>query len=248
MAPILQGGKGPAKGLEIVVFPVHVLSSIPLTQFVIPAHSIGYYLPPSLPPSLHLYHRPSRSFRPTRSLAALFPSFIIIFIFHFSVSSPFASSQSVIPAHLVFGFFLSFSPPSLLCSFPFCVDQLVIPAHSVFGFFLPFSSPSSLLHPFLNCLDPVGHSGPLGLWLPPLFLILASTLHLPLIASTQSVILAHSVLSSRLSISFILHSFVLPPTLATQSPAILTLGSAPSPLPLPRVAWPPWGPDVICAA
>ena len=113
---------------------MHVLSSIPLTQFVIPAHPIGYYLPPPLPSAI-------------------------------SAPLPIASTQSVIPAHSVFG-----------CSLSFLYHHFHL----------------SLLRLFPLCLDPVGHSGPLGLWLLPFFLSPFTSAPF-LSASTQLVIPAHSV-------------------------------------------------------
>ena len=121
--------------------------------------------------------QPSRSFRPTRLLAALTcltssPS-PVFSPFPPSLSST-AGTQSVIPAHSVLDV-LSSSFSSLLSplAFPTALTQSVIPAHSVFGF-LPLAHLLPIIFTFLHSLDSVGHSGPLGLWL------LCSRLHFSL--------------------------------------------------------------------
>ena len=197
------------------------------TQSVIPAHSVlGSSFASLLVLALWVLSssrpQPSRSFRPTRLLAAL--SFTCLFtlstltLLHSrdsvghsgplgpGLSSSFSSllsplplttalTQSVIPAHSVFGFLhlalllsiiftffhsldsvghsgplgpaLSSFFPSLLFPLPVttALTQSVIPAHSVFGF-LHLSLPPSLIFTFFHSLDSVGHSGPLSPWLP----------------------------------------------------------------------------------
>ena len=78
-------------------------------------------------------------------------------------------TQSVIPAHSVFGFFaLVCTSPFLVSGFShYCLDSVghsgplgLWQSHLSF-LLLPFSLP------FHFSLHPVGHSGPLGYWLPP---------------------------------------------------------------------------------
>ena len=194
-----SGPLGPWLFLVSSPFLVHfgVLFSAASTQSVIPAHSVsGFFFsfsPPSLLgsflsclgpvghsgplglwlPPLFLSPSPIQLFHncldPVGHSGPLGPWLFLVsspFLVHFGVLFSAASTQSVIPAHSVSGFFFSFSPPSLLGSFLSCLGPV---GHSgPLGLWLPplFLSPSPI-QLFHNCLDPVGHSGPLGLWLPP---------------------------------------------------------------------------------
>ena len=123
-----------------------LLPTTALTQSVIPAHSVfGNFL--ALPCFLPLFFsglvspkpEPSRSFRPTRFLAAS------------CMALPLA-----LPPLSPFSYFFSNARP-----------HWVFPAHGLLQ--LPLSSlipPPSL---FYLSLNPVSHSGTLGSWLPPTF-------------------------------------------------------------------------------
>ena len=111
---------------------------LPHFQSVIPAHSVlGSFFAPLLVFSLGVL---SSSLPQLTRLLAAFPCLT-------SSSSPVFS-------------------PSPLSHSSTAWTQSVIPAHSVLGCFLS-SLPFSSLFSFHPCLDSVGHSGPLGLWLPP---------------------------------------------------------------------------------
>ena len=83
-----------------------------------------HHFPTSSPP-----HGLSRSFRPTRSLAAL-----ILSSTHLSLFSPFALTQSVIPAHSVSGY------SSSVCSYPSPFLSLPSSSGSPTPFLLPLRS------------------------------------------------------------------------------------------------------------
>ena len=139
---------------------------------------------------------------------------------------------------------LSSSFSSLLSPLAFtaALTQSVIPAHSVFGF-LPLSLFLSIIFTFFHSLDSVGHSGPLGLWLPlHLFSLLSSWfLGFPTTALTQSVIPAHSVSGNLISLSFFSLSLLFFTLACTQSviPAHSVTGYLP-PLVLFPFHWTPF--------
>ena len=177
-----------------------------------------WLLYPASLPFLHLSFHPfhphappqpglSRSFRPTRSWTVL----LLLF------------------------------PPLTSCFHP-ALTQSVIPAHSVFGF-LPLALLLSIIFTFFHSLDSVGHSGPLGLWLPlHLFSLLSSWfLGFPTTALTQSVIPAHSVSGNLISLSFFSLSLFFFTLACTQSviPAHSVTGYLP-PLVLFPFHWTPF--------
>ena len=139
---------------------------------------------------------------------------------------------------------LSSSFSSLLSPLAFtaALTRSVIPAHSVFGF-LPLALLLSIIFTFFHSLDSVGHSGPLGLWLPlHLFSLLSSWfLGFPTTALTQSVIPAHSVSGNLISLSFFSLSLFFFTLACTQSviPAHSVTGYLP-PLVLFPFHWTPF--------
>ena len=148
-------------------FPLHAHTLPPAarTQSVIPAHSVlcsfslisttchtGLF--PSSSP------RPSRSFRPTRSAASSFSSVQPWLNRSFRPTRPLAASTCFPHPH----HFHNHPQPRLSRSFRptrSLAHSLLVLLSFLFSFLI-----SLLLH---HCLDPVGHSGPLGPW-RPLFL------------------------------------------------------------------------------
>ena len=94
---------------------------------------------------------------------------VFFLLFPSLLSPPFttALTQSVIPAHSVFGFLHLALPPSTTFTIFHSLDSV---GHSgPLSPWLPLNLFSLLLSLLLHhCLDSVGHSGPLGLWQPPL--------------------------------------------------------------------------------
>ena len=170
--------------------------------------SLGLWLPAPGSSSLHHLHcfvYSLDSVGHSGPLGLWLPFHLFSLLFSWFLSCPTtALTQSVTPAHSVSGNLISFSFSRFsLFRFTFACTQSVIPAHSVFGF-LPLALLLSIFFTVFHSLDSVGHSGPLGLWLPfQLFSLLFSWfLWFPTTALTQSVIPAHSVYGNLISFSF----------------------------------------------
>ena len=94
----------------------------------------------------HPLPRPSRSFRPTRSLAASW----LVSTFHFSTSSPPPGlSRSFRPTRSVAASILSSTHLSYFSTF--ALTQSVIPAHSVSGYLSSMGSYSTPVQHFQHC-------------------------------------------------------------------------------------------------
>ena len=187
-------------------FSLLCFSTTALTQSVIPAHSVFGFLPLALLLSIifTVFHGLD-SVGHSGPLGLWLPFHLFSLLFSWFLSFPTtALTLSVTPAHSVSGNLISFSFFRFsLFFFTFACTQSVIPAHSVFGF-LPLALLLSIFFSVFHSLDSVGHSGPLGLWLPfHLFSLLFSWfLGFPTTALTQSVIPAHSVSGNLISFSF----------------------------------------------
>ena len=140
----------------IFLRPTHSLPFANRTQSVIPAHSVLGFHPLSSP-------RPSRSFRPTRSTAC-FLSLSLASV-QLGLSRSFRPTQSLVASVPAFtSLFYAFPPLPRLSQSSRLTRSLAISSPFLVLALPPFFwNLGSLFHLSLN---PVGHSGPLGSWLP----------------------------------------------------------------------------------